>query len=135
MKKLFLLLIILSFSLFSEELEMRKIKSIVIIEFENENSQILQEKKSENLFSGINVDKILRDAFNGTGKYSKEAKLAREMCEIDKKLMQGYYRIFSKEELEQIAMQSVLITNEKLKNEIRALYNVDEEYKKPTPKK
>lgn len=134
MKKLFLLLIILSFSLFSEELKMRKVESIVIINFESENSQILQEKKSENLFSGIDVDRILRDVSEGTGRYSKEAKLATEMCKRDKKLMQGYYRIFSKEELEQIAKESSLITNEKLKNEIRALYNIDEEYKKLTPK-
>lgn len=90
MKKLFFLLIILSFSLFSKELEMRKIKSITIIEFESENSQILQESKSNSIFSGIDVDKILNDVVNGTGKYSKEAKLATEMCEKDIKLMQGY---------------------------------------------
>ena len=83
MKKLFLLLIILSFSLFSEELEMRKIKSITIIEFESENSQIIQESKAESLFSWIDVDKILYEASTGTGRYSKEAKLATEMCERD----------------------------------------------------
>lgn len=125
MKKLFLLFIILSFSLFSEELKMRKIKSIVIIEFESFHSQILQERKSESLFSGIDVDKILNDITSGTGKYSKEAKQATEMCEKDEKLKQGFYRLFDREELEEIAKQSAVKTNEKLKNEIRALYDVN----------
>lgn len=115
MKKLFLLLIIFSFSLFSEELKMRKIESIVIINFESENSQIIQEKKSNSIFEGVDVDKILNDVINGTGKYSKEAKLATEMCEKDEKLMQGYYRIFSKEELEQIVKESTDKTNKALK--------------------
>lgn len=121
MKKLFLLLIILSFSLFSEELEMRKIKSITIIEFESENSQIIHESKSNSIFEGVDVDKILNDVVNGTGKYSKEAKLATEMCERDKKLMQEYYRIFSKEELQQIANESAEKVNKALKNEIESL--------------
>lgn len=121
MKKLFFLLIILSFSLFSEELKMRKIKSITIIEFESENSQILQESKSKSLFSGIDVDQILYEASTGTGRYSKEAKLATEMCEKDIKLMQGYYRIFSKEELQQIANESAEKVNKALKNEIESL--------------
>ena len=121
MKNLFFLLIILSFSLFSEELEMRKIKSITIIEFESENSQILQKSKSNSIFEGVDVDKILNDVVNGTGKYSKEAKLATEMCERDEKLMQGYYRIFSKEELQQIANESAEKVNKALKNEIESL--------------
>lgn len=72
----------------------------------------------DNLFSGIDVDKLLRDAFNGTGKYSKAAKLATELCKRDEKLKQGLCRIFTKEELEQIAKESVLKTNEALKNKI-----------------
>ena len=35
--------------------------------------------------------------------------------------MQGYYRIFSKEELQQIANESAEKTNEALKNEIERL--------------
>lgn len=111
MKKLFLLLIILSFSIFPEELKMRKIESIVIINFESENSQILQEKKSESLFSGIDVDKILREVSTGTGKYSKEAKLATEITKKDEKLKQEFYRFFSRDELEEIAKKSAAQTS------------------------
>lgn len=105
MKKLFLLLIILSFSLFSEELKMRKIKSITIIEFESENSQILKESKSENLFSGIDVEEKLRQSKHRADMYFQKTE----------------QRLFDREVLKQIANESAEKTNEALKNEIESL--------------
>lgn len=127
MKKLiFLLILIFSVQVFAndkiystetkadnKEIQVNLYYKIYIIE--NVVQSEYQEKKSNSIFEGVDVDKLLRDAFNGTGKYSKEAKLATEMCEKDEKLMQGYYRIFSKEELEQIVKESTDKTNKALK--------------------
>ena len=105
MKKLFLLLIILSFSLFSKELEMRKIKSITIIEFESENSQILQESKSENLFYGIDIEEKLRQSKYRADMYFQKTE----------------QRLFDREVLKQIGNESAEKTNKALKNEIESL--------------
>lgn len=130
MKKLiFLLFVTFNFIIFSQELEMKKIESIVIINFEKDSLPIYQDKKS--LFDGIDVDQLLKDVFNGTGRYSKEAKLATKLTELELRNK----RLFDVEELERILNESSAKTNEKLKNDIRALYITDDEYKMLIPKK
>lgn len=130
MKKLiFLLFLTFNFIIFSQELEMKKIESILIINFEKDNSPVFLEKKS--LFYGIDVDRLLKEASEGTGRYSKEAKLATKLTKLELRNK----RLFDVEELERILNESSAKTNEKLKNDIRALYITDDEYKMLVPKK
>ena len=119
----------LNLIVFSEEMEMRKVESIVIINFEKDSLPIYQEKKS--IFDGIDVGRLLKEASEGTGKYSKEAKLATKLTELELRNK----RLFDVEELERILNESSIKTNEKLKNDIRDLYITDEEYKKLISKK
>lgn len=82
---------------------------------------VVQSEKSNSIFEGVDVDKILNDVVNGTGKYSKQAKLATELCKRDEKLSQGLHRLFTENELKEITNKSSTKTNEALKNEIESL--------------
>lgn len=79
-------------------------------------------KGKQSIFAGVDVDKLLEEAFNGNGRYSKAAKLAKQITDLE--LASKEKLLFDRIVLEEVARESSLKTTDKLKEEIENLYKI-----------
>ena len=127
MKRLFFLMLLLTVVCFAENSNCNahkvhcdyvRIENVIVYNVKPlETSAVKQ-----SIFAGVDVDKLLKEAFEGTGRYSKEAKLAKQMTDLE--LASKEKLLFDRIVLEKIARESSLKTTDKLKEEIEILYKI-----------